>query len=178
MRVIKSSQKINIIVFNIILFSNVSLGDCIEPTSVAIPSSIQVDNFIINNDGTITNKITKSTWMRCLVGQTLIENVCVGEPAYYSWSDAITLTRAFSFADYSDWRLPSISELGSLHEVQCRTSFNATLFPFDDTYLWSSTSAVNNGGAGQTDQAWSYLSGRTFTNTKRQNLALLLVRDE
>lgn len=165
--------KISFIVFNISLFSNICTGECIDPTSVAIPASVAANNFIVNNDGTVTHKINKLTWMRCLVGQTFTEKACIGDPAYYSWSDAITLTRTFNFADSSNWRVPSISELGSLHEVQCITSFNSALFPVGQTYLWSSTSAVNNGGNGQTDQAWSYLSLRALPKENPKWVSLI-----
>ncbi len=55
-------------------------------------------------------------WMRCSLGQTWNGSGCDGKTKEYRWWDAIKTIDKLSFAEKSDWRLPTISELSSLME--------------------------------------------------------------
>ena len=77
------------------------------------------DRYKDNGNGTVTDIKTKLQWMQCSLGQTFSEGSnrlfqCKGEANEYTWEEALDIARAFSFADYSDWRLPTIKELNSL----------------------------------------------------------------
>jgi len=72
------------------------------------------DRYIASDDGTAYDKVTGLTWMRCSVGQTwnATTKQCDGNATTFTWDEAIKQTS--NFADYSNWVLPSISELSSL----------------------------------------------------------------
>lgn len=72
----------------------------------------EVDAFIDNKNGTITDKITGLTWQSFSVGQTWDGISCIGKPLKMSWNDAMKLTS--DYAGYDDWRLPTKEELMTL----------------------------------------------------------------
>lgn len=103
-------------------------------------------SFTDNEDGTVTDTTTGLMWMKCSIGQTwdATENTCIGEATVLTWQEALQTTYAYSFATYSDWRLPNVKELASITERSCvRPSINETLFPAtpeDD--FWTSTPSL------------------------------------
>ncbi len=69
-------------------------------------------DFIPQGDGTVIDKRTGLQWMRCSVGQTWTGETCAGNVETFSWEEARKLRS--SFADYDDWRLPTVWELETL----------------------------------------------------------------
>ena len=53
-------------------------------------------------------------WMRCSLGQTWNGNGCDGQAKPYIWWDAIKTADKLNFAEQSDWRVPTTTELSSL----------------------------------------------------------------
>lgn len=100
------------------------------------------DNYIINNDATITNKNLKITWMRCKLGTKWKRNrngnyscdLSYGRPKnayYFQWDyidKAINQINNKGFANQKDWRLPTFQELNSL--VFCKTGKISKKTPF------------------------------------------------
>ena len=165
------------------LMASLSTGYClatcinVENTSIAI--STPTSAFNILGDGTVLAPATKLMWMRCLVGQTLSNNVCTGTPSILVWANALNAAKAQTFAGHSDWRIPNVKELMSIMEDRCYSpSLNADLFPISLLYLaWTSTpSALDL--AGEFDNAWSIDGNGYITqSSKYQTLNILLVRD-
>lgn len=114
-------------------------------------------DFVIHSNGTVYDKRTKLTWMRCSVGQFYENNTCTGKPLPLSWSVATNYHRqlylmmsrcpedchesikgktfqelikarvGFDFAGYSDWRLPNRWELETL--VHCSSGVQGERLP-------------------------------------------------
>ncbi|MBB1077631.1 DUF1566 domain-containing protein, partial [Rhodoferax sp. 4810] len=105
------------------------------------PNSIYTANL---TTGTVIDNRTGLMWKTCSEGQTWSGVTCNGAAATYNWSGALALTPV-TFADYSDWRLPSANELLSLVE-NCRSgsAINDELFPnTPNTAFWSSSPFAN-----------------------------------
>jgi hypothetical protein len=90
-------------------------------------SSTPNDSFYINDNGTITELETGLTWMRCAVGQSWNGHGCKGEPQRFNWRQAVS---AGDTQPQTRWRLPTLAELATIVERQCRSPrINETLFP-------------------------------------------------
>lgn len=101
--------------------------------TTAFPESAPVSRFHDNGDGTVTDQTTQLMWMRCSAGQEWSEETCSGAPDTHDWTsasayaDEVNRTEAFFF---TDWRLPSLPELASIVERDCRDPrLNLTVFP-------------------------------------------------
>ena len=123
--------------------------------------------YIDNDNGTVTDRATKLTWMRCSIGQTYNKETasCDGMPSVFFWQDALQTAENmrssdaheyYQFAGVSNWRLPNIKELNSIREHGCANpAVNDVIFPNimaiaeaegGYAYLWSSTHlAVDTG---------------------------------
>ncbi|CAM4040630.1 Lcl C-terminal domain-containing protein [Aeromonas bestiarum] len=125
-----------------------------------MPRTSPTARFIDRGNGTVTDRSTGLTWMRCQLGQTWRDQSCSGEPTRLYWQQALLTAERirtepshalYGFGGYRDWRLPTIKELTSVLESACyKPALNETLFPramagegkeVNDgyVYLWSST---------------------------------------
>ncbi len=86
------------------------------------------EDFIDNNDGTVTHKKTGLTWKRCSEGQEWDGYDCLGIGKNYKTSDISNITS--SFANQTNWRVPNIRELLTLVEYDVsKPSINQEIFP-------------------------------------------------
>ncbi len=92
-----------------VYLDNRPLGDRYPLNSRRIGPS---DRYIDHDNGTVTDVVTGLMWMRCAVGQTWTVGKCKGKAKEISWDNAQTYT--IKYAGYDDWRVPSISELGTI----------------------------------------------------------------
>jgi len=119
------------------------LAQAIAICDDTLPRTSPTSRFLDHGNGTVTDRGTGLTWMRCQLGQTWRDQSCSGEPTRLYWQQAL--------GGHNDWRLPTIKELASLLESACyKPALNETIFPramagdgkeVNDgyVYLWSST---------------------------------------
>ena len=112
---------------------------CVANIQSTTPSS----TFVINTDGTVTDKKTNLVWDRCSWGQT--GDLCeFGTATNVSWATALSVPSAANSArykSYADWRVPNAKELLSIVEL-CRRNpaINEQVFPNSLSLdLWTSS---------------------------------------
>ncbi len=110
-------------------------GAAFDPLGLYTPNA----EFIDNGNGTVTHKKTGLMWKRCAVGQLWTGTTCSGTATSYSWLTASTLTS--TTGGYTDWHLPTQSELLSIVEyLASYPAVNTGIFPnTPTTYFWSKT---------------------------------------
>ena len=116
---------------------------CISTIIADAPTS----RYTLNANGTLVDKKTALTWMRCALGQTWANGFCGGTGTTYSWQNALLAADSTVFAGKADWRLPNIKELQSIVENRCYSpAINLTAFPnADSSWFWSSSPyAINS----------------------------------
>ena len=114
--------------------------------------------FTLNNDGTVSDKLTGLMWKRCSEGQSENNNDCTGgiDKSINTFNLALETATNSQFAGYDDWRVPNVKELSSLFEPLCSASpmINWDVFPstiYDANY-WTSSVVVQ--AAGTTPNIW------------------------
>jgi hypothetical protein len=106
-------------------------------------------------DGIAEDTETGLMWLRFTYGQTWQNGTAVGDVKRSNWNMAFEMARQFNqqggYADYSDWRLPTIDELKTLIDQVKGNSGNfidTDIFPENTQYYWSSSpNARNNDSA-------------------------------
>lgn len=133
------------------------------------------EQYIVNNDGTITDNINGLMWTSCNLGQTWNGNQCVGDITPYDWSEALTVSETATVADHSDWYLPNVKELFSLSQLDCAfPAIDETLFPNTGYAAYWSSSHNNNDAT----QAWTieFYRGEPVLYEKSRSNFVRLVR--
>ena len=90
------------------------------------------ERYQVHGDGTVTDTATGLMWMQCSLGQTYVNDTCSdsNDATEYNWQDALKAADSYTFANYSDWRLPNIKELASLAaRDRYDPSINSVVFP-------------------------------------------------
>jgi peptidoglycan hydrolase-like protein with peptidoglycan-binding domain len=78
-------------------------------------------NFKDNDDGTITDIKRNLMWKKCAEGQKLNGKTCSGEAKKLKWKESKSYAETIKFANYDNWRLPTIKELNTL--VYCSNGY-------------------------------------------------------
>ncbi len=125
----------------------------IEAESVQLQRNKATDaGYIAHGDGTVTDTQTQLMWMQCAEGQESLQSTgeIVGQVLQYPWEMAMRIPEHLNlrggFAGYSDWRLPTLSELQSLVRVDERPTICGEAFPHAPADLFWSSTLVNDGG--------------------------------
>ena len=110
--------------------------------------------FIDNGDGTITDTRTNLNWDKCSWGQTLDSTLgCAGAASLQEGEEAKTVAMMANrqwWRGHSDWRIPNISELYSLQQVDPnnRVIIDNIAFPnTPSTWFWTSTACASDPSA-------------------------------
>lgn len=84
-----------------------------------------------HGDGTVTDKETGLMWQQCPLGTHVtgtvgtVTGACTSDgpdTALFTWSEAMAaaqVANAAALSGYSDWRVPSVAELGTLLDIHC-----------------------------------------------------------
>lgn len=133
-----------------------------------------IGKFIVQ-DGIATDTETGLTWLRFAHGQTWQNGTAVGGARQVDWQMAFYEARDFNrqggYADYTDWRLPTIDELKTLiNRIKGKKSnyIDADVFPNNDRSFWSS-SPYAVGYSGDTSEAWTVGFRRFFGDSRGIN---------
>ena len=89
-----------------------------------------------NGDGTTTDNRTGLMWLK--------DDNNYNSGGTQAWTAALSGCESFTYATYTDWRLPNANELFSIVEQEGTAPFiNATYFPnTESNYYWTSTTYV------------------------------------
>jgi hypothetical protein len=109
-----------------------------------------LDQWVINGDGTVTDKNTGLMWQKDAPDDNMI------------WEEALAYCENLNLAFHNDWRLPNRNELQFLVDhIRYDPASDTTFFP--DTmsfYYWSSTTrSVNTGVAWSVNFSEGYVVG-------------------
>ncbi|CAK0776386.1 conserved exported hypothetical protein [Gammaproteobacteria bacterium] len=165
------------VIILILSYSLVALSQ--ECPSPDIPLSTPTSHFVDHGDGTVTDVTTGLMWKRCVESMVWNGNGCSGHEAHFTWGGALERVAAINggsgYAGHTDWRLPSINDLGAIVERQCsEPSINVEIFPDASTsYFWTSSQVV-----GSSVGAWyiSFASGHYGWHYRFEDHAIRLVR--
>ncbi|MDD2799077.1 MAG: DUF1566 domain-containing protein [Bacteroidales bacterium] len=102
------------------------------------------NNFIENNDGTISDFATGLMWQKADDGQTR------------NWENALSYAEGLELAGHSDWRLPNAKELQSIVDYNRSPSY--TQSPAIDPIFSTSSMVDPDGVAGQYPYFWTSTS--------------------
>ncbi|CAK8724768.1 Leucine rich repeat-containing protein [Candidatus Electrothrix laxa] len=150
---------------------------------------IKIGQYADNCDGTVTDTTTGLMWKQCSEGLSGVH--CEeGEAKKYTWDDAVSRFKNVEYADYNDWRLPTIDELKTLvycsngvkdkDNGECNdgskkpTTINQQAFPNTPaTSVWSGSPH-----AYYTGNAWKvhFNYGNSYSNDRSSSYAVRLVR--
>lgn len=139
--------------FASLLVCNLALAEqtCLVDTDTS-------NRYINHQDGTITDVTTGLRWTLCVAGQDFMEGECRGTPEKLHFNTALTDAQTLSVAEITNWRVPNITELRSLLNLDC--AYPAMdLMPFQ---------------AGQTDL--SHLSSQYTTSTFHEHWGSMAYR--
>ncbi len=117
-----------------------------------------------NGDGTVTDQRTGLMWARTETA------------AAVTWEESFAAASASTLGGYTDWRVPNIKELRSLHtDYSVRPSIDTKFFPNTaQAIFWSSTTQIGQNGV----TAWNldFTNGVVSYNAKTDRLHLRAVR--
>ncbi len=131
-----------------------------------------------NGDGTVTDKKSGLTWMKCSVGMTWDGKICAGDADRKSWRKAKSEVRSLNnkgFAGSKKWRLPTRDELEKIVERKCfAPSISSEVFPRTATTgYWTETTDNHSD-----KHAWIvfFRHGSNYISNKKEEWFLRLVR--
>ena len=129
----------------------------------------------INNDGTVTDPTTGLTWMRCSMGQTWDGSTCSGTANTYTFWQAKALT--VTFAGQSDWRMPNLSELGTIVVRYHSPAIDTTAFPNTPGSIFWTSSSLSSSSSYAWGIDFSYTGSSDFNYSQYSYYAARLVRE-
>lgn len=150
-------------------------NECYRSGDAKTPS----DRYKNLGQGVVTDTQTGLTWMRCPIGMKWTNNNCTNKADRTGWSMSTVaiseLNDGKGYANYNDWRLPTLQELNSLVEKNCfEPAINSEIFPnTPHTGFWTSTEESN-----YSHGAWLvyFRHGSQYMGNKEFEWALRAVR--
>lgn len=81
------------------------------------PVGQTIDRFQVQ-DNVVTDTRSHLMWTRCLLGASWNGTTCAGKAAGYGWQQARELAKNSTYADFDDWRIPTLEELKALADKE------------------------------------------------------------
>jgi len=112
-----------------------------------------------NANGTVTDNNTNLIWQQNTAdankdGSITFNLFPTGD--MLTWQDAIDYCENLTFADSSDWRLPSMRELDSIFDYSRYSQRVSSVFKYElVSWHWSSTTYIHS--SGDTGSAWGVM---------------------
>jgi len=163
-----------------LIFSALAMPVMAQDCDAKKPESTPKSRFVDNGDGTVTDKQTNKTWLKCIVGMKWDGNTCAGQSLTYTWADSLPVIddlNAKKMAGRSDWRLPKVEELMSIVESRCfKPAINLDVFPYSpESAFWTDSSIE-----GFQPRVWvvHFLNGKQYIANKKQDWRIRLVADK
>lgn len=105
--------------FTVFLKQQIVIDEPRTNPNLSLPTkSKTIDDFIVEDDGTVLDSATGLTWCRYALGQHWKDGYIVGEAqniCYYDAMEAIkSINQNGECGDFNDWRFPTSSELENL----------------------------------------------------------------
>ncbi len=131
-----------------------------------------------NGDGTVTDKKSGLTWMKCSVGMSWDGKICAGDAYRENWRKAKSEAQSLNkkgFAGSKKWRLPTRDELETIVEHKCfAPSISTEVFPRTATTGYWTATEDNN----YDKHAWTVLfrHGSSYISNKKEKWFVRLVR--
>jgi len=149
-----------------------------------IVATNEIEQYLINSNGTVSDVETGLMWMTCSIGQVYADQRCLGVATDFdSWQQALQYVESFNlsggYSEFTDFRLPNIKELGSIVERQCNSpAINFAIFPDtpSSTY-YSSTPSTSDWSLGSGARSIYFGNGEDFTPEVSAFRNIRLVRD-
>lgn len=138
----KKIYQASIVIFSLFVGNHSYAQNC----SLGVASNTPESRYEIlkqNSGAEVLDKQTGLIWQRCALGQIWATNTCLGTPATYTWSSALSSVKKLG----DGYRLPNIKELQTLVSETCEEpAINGVIFPKTDIYrdyLSSTTLPLN-----------------------------------
>lgn len=126
------------------------------------------NNYIDNQDGTITDFATGLMWMKQDSGSL---NACTSGDGTLNWEEALSWAENLDYAGHSDWRLPNAKELQSI--VDYTRSPATTRSPAIDP-VFSVTAIIDEEGSTNYPYFWSGTTHENMHNSGSLSISHLV----
>jgi hypothetical protein len=143
--------------------------------------AMDVPRFEDNGDGTVTDRRSRLTWVRCSAMQTESGKGCTGAAGTFTWDQARAYAAGVNQAGvyfFNDWRLPSLRELATMTERGCdNPRVDPDVFPGTPAAFYWTASA--RPGDSSPDRAYALGFGAQGVDLmdKNDSIHVRLVRD-
>jgi len=139
-----------------------------------IPSDTDDSRYTTNGDE-VTDNLTGLIWQRCAAGLSG-SDCATGTATGFAWDGALQYAEQQATASGKAWRLPNITELRSLANMQCVIpAINANAFPgTPSTNFWSGTPHL---GGSTSWVVFFYRGNALMANRTTSSYNVRLVRD-
>lgn len=160
--------------------SNTASAVCLDDIAASKPDDILVDKL----NGTIHDISTGLMWKQCTEGHVFSENgECTGPAVSFSLKDAEQWVKDVNAGDqgenmgHTDWRLPTLVELGGIVEQRC-TNPAVNWNRFADTFSVSYWTATPYEPKPKDAWAVNFSTGEPLHRDRRFKQKLRLVRTQ
>jgi hypothetical protein len=162
--------------FFCLLASSVFAGQVCDLTVPQFSNAVYEEQ----GDGSVTDKSSGLTWMRCSLGQIWKNNTCLNHPQGLDWENAKLAVQKINEDPkyfYSDWKLPSLKEMAFITDLRCKNPrINLSIFPNTPANsFWTSTTKLVDGPELQA-YAMNFGEGGLVLSNLNQKYYVRLVR--